>query len=62
MSYMFAYTTFFNQPLNAWDVRNVMEMKNMLKDSKGFNQSLGTWNLSNNVLMDHLFANTKVYI
>ena len=47
MSYMFADTTYFNQPLNDWNTRNVTDMSNMFADTIYFNQPLDKWDTSN---------------
>ncbi|MEG0917392.1 MAG: BspA family leucine-rich repeat surface protein, partial [Myroides sp.] len=44
---MFKQTKAFNQPLDKWNVSNVVDMRNMFYDARAFNQSLGNWNLKN---------------
>ena len=44
---MFSDCENFNQPLNNWDVSNVINMNKMLANCTNFNQPLNNWNISN---------------
>jgi surface protein len=43
---MFAYAEAFNQPLNTWDVSNVVDMDYMFFQAFSFNQLLNSWDVS----------------
>ena len=45
----------FNQPLDRWDVSNVMSMECMFENCNQFNQPLNTWDTQNVVDMSHMF-------
>ena len=47
MSYMFAYCTNFNQPLNSWNVSSVTSMSEMFAGCENFNQPLDNWLINN---------------
>lgn len=55
MSYTFASTDNFNQPLDTWDVSHVTTMKFMFSVAKNFNQPLDTWNVHNVASMTNMF-------
>ena len=44
---MFRNARSFNQPLNNWNVSNVMYMGSMFDGAISFNQPLNNWNVSN---------------
>ena len=46
MRHMFEYVTFFNQPLNNWNVSNVTDMMLMFTRARSFNRPLNNWNVS----------------
>ena len=43
---MFAGASVFNQPLNNWNVSNVIDMSYMFDFASAFNQPLDKWNVS----------------
>ena len=43
MSSMFAFASSFNQPLNNWNVSNVIDMTWMFCEASSFNQPLNYW-------------------
>ncbi len=45
MSYMFCYTTFFNESILQWDVSRVTSMRGMFQFATKFNQPLKGWNV-----------------
>lgn len=49
MSYMFFYATSFNQPINDWDIRNVLTFVGFLSSATSFNQDLSSWPAKFNV-------------
>src|SRR5690606_15867816 len=51
----------FNQPLNNWDVSNVIEMDWMFTDAIVFNQPLNNWDVSNVVNIDYMFQNAQLF-
>ncbi len=55
ISFMFANTHIFNQPLNNWDVSNVENMENVFDHAYSFNQPLNNWDVSNVITMYDLF-------
>jgi surface protein len=56
---MFLDATSFNQPLNNWNVSNVIAMYKMFNWASSFNQSLDNWNvcsiISGTYSMDNMF-------
>jgi surface protein len=44
----------FNQPLNNWDVSNVVDMNGMFYGATIFNQYIGNWNVSKVTKMDDM--------
>ncbi|WP_422105442.1 BspA family leucine-rich repeat surface protein [Winogradskyella sp.] len=56
MSWMFAGTTPFNQPLSNWNVSNVSNMEYMFLNDTNFNQPLNAWNVSNVSNMAYMFS------
>jgi surface protein len=44
---MFYYAEKFNQPLNSWNVSNVIDMEYMFYNAKAFNQDISNWDVSN---------------
>jgi len=55
MSHMFDDSN-FNEPLEGWDVSNVIDMSWMFYGADFFNQPIGTWDVSNVLTMDHMFS------
>ena len=47
MSYIFCKATSFNQPLDNWDISNVLYMTNMFYGAISFNQQLNNLDVSN---------------
>merc|ERR1711957_1032569 len=41
-----SYGSDFNQPIGAWNVGNVIDMRKMYFEAKNFNQALDEWNLT----------------
>jgi surface protein len=60
MSDMFLECENFNQPLDKWDVSNVVNMENMFQGCKMFNQPLNGWNVSNVVVSNNAFADCAI--
>jgi surface protein len=54
----YIYTS-FNQPLDKWDVSNVIIMYNMFSFSE-FNQDINDWDVSNVQFMDWMFFNSSL--
>ena len=52
---MFRGLSFFNQPLNNWNVSKVKDMDFMFEDAKSFNQPLNKWNVSKVTNMGGMF-------
>jgi hypothetical protein len=62
MSYMFAFTADFNQPLNsldAWDVSNVVYMYEIY--ATAFNQLLNSWKVLHVKSMEAMSNNAHVF-
>ena len=55
MRRMFGGCWEFNQPLNNWDVSNVINMQEMFQGCWKFNQPLDNWNVSNVTDMSFMF-------
>lgn len=55
---MFRHCCRFNQPLDHWDVSNVMIFTGMFMNCHLFNQSLGSWNVSNGDYFTRMFADS----
>lgn len=49
MAYMFWYASSFNQPINDWDIRNVLNFEGFLTAATSFNQDLSSWPAKFNV-------------
>ena len=45
MNHMFEDASSFNQPLDNWEVSNVMEMRGMFENAESFNQPLNNWHI-----------------
>ena len=43
---MFEDASSFNQPLDNWEVSNVMEMRGMFENAESFNQPLNNWHVA----------------
>eukprot|EP01042_Synura_sphagnicola_P036898 gene36898-biopygen34414 len=52
---MFDGAESFNQPLDTWDVRQVIDMGSMFAEATSFNQSLGMWALHPDAYLYALF-------
>jgi hypothetical protein len=51
---MFDSAFHFNQPLDNWNINNVINFKNMFNYAVSFNQDLSTWD------MTHVSGNSRV--
>ncbi|AVN28718.1 TPA: BspA family leucine-rich repeat surface protein [Acinetobacter baumannii] len=49
MAFMFWYASSFNQPINDWDIRNVLNFMGFLTAATSFNQDLSSWPAKFNV-------------
>lgn len=49
MAFMFWYASSFNQPINDWDIRNVLNFTGFLTAATSFNQDLSSWPAKFNV-------------
>ncbi|HGH3616132.1 TPA: BspA family leucine-rich repeat surface protein [Acinetobacter baumannii] len=49
MAYFFWYATSFNQPINDWDIRNVLNFQGFVQGATSFNQDLSAWPAKFNV-------------
>ena len=49
MAYMFWNASSFNQPINDWDIRNVLNFIGFIKGATSFNQDLSLWPAKFNV-------------
>lgn len=54
MKKMFANCWFFNQPLDAWDVSSVRDMRYMFSYALCFDQNLDTWQVKK-ANTEHMF-------
>ncbi|MGB9674902.1 MAG: BspA family leucine-rich repeat surface protein, partial [Nanopusillaceae archaeon] len=57
---MFSGCKNFNQPLNSWNVSNVINMSEMFYNCKNFNQLLDKWDIRNVKHLRDIFKYTKV--
>ena len=62
MSWMFAKTYNFNQPLDNWNVSNVKDMSWMFYRAYSFNQPLNNWDVSNVKDMQYMFDGVKNFL
>ena len=53
---MFYRATTFNQPLNKWNVKNVINMEEMFCMASSFNQPLNIWCVCNVIDMRKMFC------
>lgn len=49
MAYFFWYASSFNQPINDWDIRNVLNFEGFIQGATSFNQDLSAWPAKFNV-------------
>jgi surface protein len=61
MNNMFDSVSVFNQPLNNWNVSNVIDMSSMFYKAFAFNQPLNNWNVANVANMTTMFAYAIVF-
>jgi surface protein len=64
MNNMFCGAESFNQPLNNWNVSNVIDMSYMFYHAISFNQPLNNWNVSNVIDVkdiDEIFVGAKAF-
>jgi surface protein len=59
MERLFYHCTQFNQPLNDWNMSNVMYMSSMFRHATSFNQPLNHWDTSSVIRMPALFSDTE---
>jgi len=57
---MFSYAKSFNQPLEKWDVSQVINMSNMFEGASEFNQPLEKWDVSKVTDMKDMFIETVI--
>jgi surface protein len=55
MSYLFARSYNFNQPIGSWNTSNVNNMEGMFYAEPTFNQTIGSWNTTNVISMANMF-------
>ena len=60
-TFMFFKASYFNQPLNSWDMSSVTNMTGMFADTLAFNQPLDNWNTSSVTDMFGMFSGTLVF-
>ena len=53
---MFYRTKSFNQPLNEWDVSNVISMNGMFFETTTFNGDISEWDVSSVMNMEAMFG------
>ena len=53
MNHMFEDASSFNQPLDNWEVSNVMEMRGMFENAESFNQPLNNWHVASKLFTNH---------
>ena len=58
---MFMGARSFNQPLNNWNVSNVMTTNGMFDGAESFNQPLNNWNVSKVRNMESMFSNATSF-
>jgi len=51
----------FNQPINSWDVTNVISSRQLFQGSRTFNQPLNYWNFKNNEDMYAMFIDAETF-
>ena len=61
MKHIFQKTKYFNQPLNNWNVSNVINMYSMFYKANSFNQPLNNWNMSKVKCINYMFVNAKEF-
>jgi hypothetical protein len=61
MSYMFALTPLFNQPLNSWNTVAVTNMSGTFSNALIFNQPLSGWNTTNVTDMNTMFSSANLF-
>jgi len=59
MEAMFRGASFFNQPIEKWDVSNVTNMKDMFLGATNFDQPIGKWNVGNVTSMKRMFRDAS---
>jgi surface protein len=61
MSGMFRLAKQFNQPLNDWEVGNVIKMSDMFNEAQTFNQPLEKWNVTKVTDMSRMFEKAECF-
>jgi surface protein len=61
MSGTFLDASNFNQPLNSWDVSQVINMRQTFNDASSFNQPLDNWDVSQVTNMIGMFGDTNSF-
>lgn len=59
--YMFCGAENFNQPINHWNISNIINMEAMFMNAKAFNQPLDSWNVSNVEKMQSMFNRAESF-
>lgn len=59
--YMFCGAENFNQPINHWNVSNIINMNAMFMNAKAFNQPLDLWNVSSVEKMQNMFNRAESF-
>ncbi len=61
MSYMFCYTTGFNEDIQGWNVKRVTNMRGMFQFATRFNKPLGEWDVSSVQNMGSMFYDAESF-
>ena len=51
----------FNQPIDSWDVSNILTTEGMFEGASSFNQPLNNWDVSNVTTMANMFQNASSF-
>ena len=61
MANIFLNATAFNQPIESWDVSNVINMNAMFRSATAFNQPIESWDVSSVTKMVNIFRSATVF-